>query len=145
MLKLTPPKFRRLRVYAFDPVYSRQVETSSFSEVLLEIPWESDPISNDDLLQPGPVGDYLEVVDYDPASQCFYEPVDLNHPWLVAQDGYAPSESNPQFHQQMVYAVAMRTTVRPRKQFCSVILRRLPTRERRRAAPGWCSPACLTM
>ena len=45
---------------------------------MLEIPWESDPISNEDLLQPGPVGDYLEVVDYDPASECFYEPVDLN-------------------------------------------------------------------
>ena len=28
---------------------------------------------------------------------------------LLAQDGLPPSESNPQFHQQMVYAVAMRT------------------------------------
>src|SRR6185437_2104457 len=28
---------------------------------------------------------------------------------LLAQDGLAPSEGNPQFHQQMVYAVAMRT------------------------------------
>ena len=31
--------------------------------------------------------------------------------YLLAQDGLAPSESNPQFHQQMVYAVAM-TTIR---------------------------------
>ena len=31
--------------------------------------------------------------------------------YLLAQDGLAPSESDPQFHQQMVYAVAM-TTIR---------------------------------
>ena len=49
------------------------------------------------------------MVDRDPASGCFYEPVDLNDPYLLAQDGLPPSESNPQFHQQMVYAVAMRT------------------------------------
>ena len=33
--------------------------------------------------------------------------MDLNHPYLLAQDGLRPSEGNPQFHQQMVYAVAM--------------------------------------
>src|SRR5208337_2384539 len=38
-----------------------------------------------------------------------YEPVNLNHPYLIAQDGLSPSEGNPQFHQQMVYAVAMTT------------------------------------
>ena len=36
-------------------------------------------------------------------------PVDLDDPRLLAQDGWAPSEGNPQFHQQMVYAVAMKT------------------------------------
>ena len=30
----------------------------------------------------------------------------------LATNGYAPSEANPQFHQQMVYAVAMRTITR---------------------------------
>ena len=54
--------------------------------------------------------DYLEVVDFDPASQAFYAPVNLNDPRLLAQDGLPPSEGNPQFHQQMVYAVA-RTTI----------------------------------
>jgi hypothetical protein len=48
-------------------------------------------------------------VDYDPATNCFYAPVDLNDPYLLATDGLAPSEGNPQFHQQMVYAVAMKT------------------------------------
>jgi hypothetical protein len=55
------------------------------------------------------VGEYLEVVDADPPSGCVYDPVDLNNPYLLAQDGLRPSEGNPQFHQQMVYAVAMRT------------------------------------
>ena len=49
------------------------------------------------------------MIDHDPASGCFYAPVDLNDPHLLATDGLAPSEGNPKFHQQMVYAVAMRT------------------------------------
>jgi len=56
-----------------------------------------------------PIGEYLEVVDFDPSSNCFYEPVDLHHSFLLAEDGLSPSQSIPQFHQQMVYAVAMRT------------------------------------
>src|SRR5262249_47763420 len=56
-----------------------------------------------------PVGEYVEVIDHDPASRCFYEPVDLNEGFILAEDGLMPSESNPQFHQQMVYAVTMRT------------------------------------
>ena len=59
----------------------------------------------------GPIGEYIEVIDVDPASNRAYLPVDLNDPFLLAQDGLTPSESNPQFHQQMVYAVAM-TTIR---------------------------------
>ena len=62
-------------------------------------------------LKPGPIGEYLEVVDIDPASNKIYDPVDLNDPKLLAQDGWPPSEGNPQFHQQMVYAVAMTTIV----------------------------------
>ena len=57
----------------------------------------------------GPVGEYIEVIDYDPTVERFYQPVDLNDPYLLAQDGLEPSESNPQFHQQMVYAVIMTT------------------------------------
>jgi hypothetical protein len=56
-----------------------------------------------------PVGQYLEIVDYDPASKCFYEPINLNDRLVLAQDGLRPSESDPRFHQQMVYAVAMTT------------------------------------
>lgn len=97
-----PPPFRRLRGYAFDPSLSLRLETASINHTVFEAPWE-------DKLEPGPIGEYLEVVDYDPASACWYEPVDLNELEIVAQDGLAPSEGNPQFHQQMVYAAAMNT------------------------------------
>src|SRR5262249_31569542 len=64
-------------------------------------PWED--------LKPGPVGEYLEVIDFDPASDCYYEPINLDDSPLLAQDGLAPSEGTPQFHQQMAYAVASLT------------------------------------
>ncbi len=109
---LTPAN-RRLRAYAFDPSLARSLETAVINEITLhvlwEIPAEEDPKSGyrQERLYPGPVGEYLEIVDYDPASGCFYEPVDLNDQRLLAQDGLAPSEGDPKFHQQMVYAVAM--------------------------------------
>src|ERR1700693_5655958 len=105
------PPFRRLRAYAFDPSLSIELENAVINVVTMQVRWEFDPVTQKDILQPGPVGEYLEVVDFDPASDCFYAPVDLNQPYLLAQDGLAPSEGNPQFHQQMVYAVAM-TTIR---------------------------------
>lgn len=97
-----PPVFRHLRGYAFDPSLSLQLDTALVNEAVFKIRWEKN-------LQPGPVGEYLEIVDYDPASKSFYAPVDLNNPHILAQNGLAPSEGNPQFHQQMVYAVAMTT------------------------------------
>lgn len=97
-----PPPRRRLRGYAIDPSLATRLDTAPISQVHYSVRWEPG-------LQPGPVGEYLEVVDVDPASQCFYAPVDLNHPHVLAQDGLPPSEGNPQFHQQMAYAVAMTT------------------------------------
>lgn len=96
------PNVRRLRGYSFDPSLSVQLDTAVVNEAVFKVRWEPD-------LKVGPVGEYLEVVDYDPASKSFYDPVDLNNSYILAQDGLAPSESNPQFHQQMVYAVAMTT------------------------------------
>jgi hypothetical protein len=103
--RIQPPKrrppFRDLRVYAFDPSLSWQIETLGINQMTLRVPWED--------LRPGPVGEYLEVVDVDPASGFFYPPVDLDDRFVLAQDGLDPSESDPHFHQQMVYAVAMIT------------------------------------
>jgi hypothetical protein len=96
------PPYRSLRVYTFDPSARVRLETVLINETVLQILWEDD-------LQPGPSGEYIEVVDYDPASDCFYEPVDLNDRRVLATHGLTPSEGNPQFHQQMVYAVAMAT------------------------------------
>jgi hypothetical protein len=49
------------------------------------------------------------VIDHDPASGCFYAPLDLNRPEMLAANGLRPAHGQPQFHQQMVYAVGMRT------------------------------------
>lgn len=100
------PAKRRLKIYAFDPQASVELATAVINDAVVELPWETrweTPIA------PGPVNDYLEVVDFDPASGVFYAPVDLDHPLLLAQNGLPPSEGRPQFHQQMVFAVAMRT------------------------------------
>jgi hypothetical protein len=97
------PPFRWLRGYAFDPSLSTALDTAGINQTTFAVPWEP--------LAPGPVGEYVEVLDYDPVSGLFYDPVDLEHPHVLAQDGLAPSESSPQAHQQMVYAVVM-TTVR---------------------------------
>lgn len=106
----TPPAERKLRIFASDPSFASVHETAHLSEVTVSVPWEG-ALRGQAALQPGPVGEYLEIVDVDPPSGCAYPPVDLNDPYLLATDGHAPSESNPQFHQQMVYAVAM-TTIR---------------------------------
>lgn len=100
------PAMRRLWIYAFDPHASVELETAVINDAVIQLPWES---RWEGRLEPGPTNDYLEVIDHDPASGVFYEPVNLDDPVLLAQDGLRPSEGRPQFHQQMVFAVAMRT------------------------------------
>ena len=100
------PPVRRIRVYAFDPQASTRLDSAAINVATIKLPWEQ---SWEEELSPGPVNDYLEVVDVDPVSGQFYEPVDLNDPHLLAQDGLAPSEGDPRFHQQMVFAVTMKT------------------------------------
>ncbi|HWW77915.1 MAG TPA: S8 family serine peptidase, partial [Pyrinomonadaceae bacterium] len=99
---LSEPVTRRLRVFAYDPLLGTKLDTVGLNETTLEVRWEKD-------LAPGPVGEYLEVVDVDPATGACYAPVDLNHPLPLSQAGLSPSEASPRFHQQMVYAVAMKT------------------------------------
>jgi hypothetical protein len=97
---LSDPPYRRLRVYAVDPSLSTRFQTAGINEVVLNIRWEP--------LKKGPCGEYLAVQDRDDAGKT-YDPVNLDDRRMLAQDGWAPSEGNPQFHQQMVYAVAMKT------------------------------------
>ena len=103
-----PPPQRRLRIYALDPSVAKRLDSVSVYQATLSVPWDDEPATDRPLL-PGPIGEYLEVVDVDPASDRVYDPVDLNDKVLLAQDGLPPSEGNPKFHQQMVYAVAMTT------------------------------------
>lgn len=95
------PVNRQLRVFAFDPLAGTKLETLGINETIIPVRWEK--------LEPGPVGDYLEVVDVDPSTGVAYAPIDLDQPVSLSQSGLRPSEANPQFHQQMVYAVAMKT------------------------------------
>lgn len=99
--KELPLPDRRLRIYALNPSIGKSRAYGAVNETVISLPWEE--------LGRGPIGEYLEVIDVDHASNRIYDPVDLNTPKLLAQDGWAPSEGNPEFHQQMVYAVAMKT------------------------------------
>lgn len=106
------PVYRKLRGYAFDPSLSVKLDTAAINDVVYRIRWEE--LLQDDGKTPsvGPVGEYVEVIDFDPTigpSGALYVPVDLNNPYILANDGLTPSESNPQFHQQFVYAVSMLT------------------------------------
>ena len=117
-----PPAHRRLQVFSLDPSIDSQLDNAQISRAVLKIPWEE--------LCPGPVGEYVEVVDVDPASGYAYTPVDLDS--CLATDGLSPSIGNPHFHQQMVYAVAMLTI----RNFERVIGRDVLWSERRRLADG---------
>jgi hypothetical protein len=85
------PVYRPLQVYTLDPA-TRALEGAT---AVLQVPYEP--------LQPGPKGYIFEVEpgDGDKASAA----VDLEDPRLLINQGLHPSPSNPQFHQQMVYAV----------------------------------------
>ncbi len=102
------PAQRRLRVFALDPSLGASLDTVAIGLATVNIPYETGE-DGKSILRPGPVGEYLEVVDVDPASDRAYDPVDLDHPHLLISDGLEPSEGNPRFHQQMVYAIGMKT------------------------------------
>jgi hypothetical protein len=91
-----PPQ-RSLQVYAFDPSRGARLE----NHLTIRITNET--------LRKGPVGRKIAVIDYDASNKCYYEGVVLDAAAILGQNGLAPSESNPQFHQQMVYAVVMDT------------------------------------
>jgi hypothetical protein len=93
------PDKRRLRIYATDPMTGRRAPY----RITIEIPNEID-------LERGPRGQLVEVYDYDAWNERFYASVDLNERPLLMEAGLPQSESDPRFHQQMVYAVAMKVT-----------------------------------
>lgn len=90
------PTRRPLKIYAFDPMLGRTPN----NRITIDI--ENEPLGV------GPQGARVEVIDYDSPNQRYYEPVDLNDPSILMQGGLDPAEADPRFHQQMVYAVAMK-------------------------------------
>jgi subtilisin family serine protease len=112
------PSFRKLRAYALDPSFSQQLSTAHINEVTLKVRWEKLTLEKvpggarrGSPSMRGPAGEYLVIDDVDAAlpKPTRYEPVDLGSAAMLAQDGWPPSEGNPQFHQQMTYAVVMQT------------------------------------
>ena len=66
----------------------------------LDVPFEYD-------LRPGPIGELVQVIDYDAVRDTWYSPIDLNDPAALVSSGVRPSVDDPRSHQQVVYAVAM--------------------------------------
>src|SRR5882724_8698397 len=100
---LDNPATRPLKVFAFDPSHGRLLG----NQMSMAIRYEE--------LDPGPVvadpmaRDGIAVVDYDATNRVYYEPVNLDDPRILIRGGLDPRESDPKFHQQMVYAVATDT------------------------------------
>lgn len=93
------PSYRKLRGYAFDPSFSSTISRRQSNQVTYKVRWEA--------TTPGPCGEYIEIIDYDPTKECFYEAINLEQNYVLADYGLDPSEGDPRFHQQQVYAVAM--------------------------------------
>lgn len=92
-----PPARRPLKIFAFDPSLRRSAGNLAIVEV-----------ANEPELNRGPEGRLVRVVDYDAAKDAWYPPVNLDQPDILMQRGLDPSDSDPRFHQQMVYAVVMK-------------------------------------
>jgi hypothetical protein len=92
----TEPLYRPLRIFAIDPAASRL----DGAVATIDVPYEP--------LAPGPSGALFEVDDIDRSRGRRYARVDLDDPYLLMSDGRTPAAADPQFHQQMVYAVASR-------------------------------------
>ena len=90
------PVHRSLRIFAFDPSETRLLGNVA----TVNVPYEP--------LEPGPCGRVLEVdgslLD---GSGTAAIPLDLELPAMMLSAGLEPTQSRPQFHMQMTYAVCM--------------------------------------
>jgi hypothetical protein len=101
-MDIDPPVTRPLKAYAFDPSAGRLLG----NEMSIAVRYQE--------LDAGPVvrdkaSDAIAVVDYDGANKTYYTPVDLDDKRILIRGGLDPSEADPRFHQQMVYAVITET------------------------------------
>ncbi len=97
------PATRPLKAYAFDPSRGRLLG-NQMSMAVRHQPLEKGPVVVEWYAR-----DAIAVVDYDASNDCYYEPVDLDDKQVLIRGGLDPTESDPRFHQQMVYAVVTET------------------------------------
>src|ERR1041385_7987463 len=76
------PKYRALRVYAFDPSRGRSLG----NYMTIRVKWES--------LGKGFKGDQLHVIDYDATNRRYYKEAKLNSVSALIEGGYEPSEAD---------------------------------------------------
>jgi len=88
------PLYRPLKIFTQDPALSRL----EGSEVLVHVPYEP--------VEPGPNGAVFTVDHGDGWHNLQYRRVNLDDPAVLIRNGRTPSPSDPQFHQQMMYAVS---------------------------------------
>lgn len=93
---IQPAVRRPLKIFAFDPSLRRSAGNLAVMEVVNE------------QVEPGPEGRLIRVVDYNGTKDEYYAAVDLDDADVLMQRGLDPSDSDPRFHQQMVYAVVMK-------------------------------------
>lgn len=91
------PVYRPLQIYTVDP--SRPRRDGQTAEI--NVPYEK--------LRKGPAGFRFKVVKSGSWPLKDYGPVDLDDDKLLISNGRAPAPTDPVFHHQMVYAVAMNT------------------------------------
>lgn len=90
----TDPDYRKLRVFAADPAKSRLEGNIVVANVAYEP------------LEVGPSGNLFEVRSEDADGKTVWQRADLEAHHIILRQGYEPSEADPCFHQQMVYAVS---------------------------------------
>lgn len=89
------PQYRRLRIFVADPAMSRL----EGNVVTAFVPYEP--------IEEGPAGRLFEVRSEDATAGTVWQRANLDEHSILLREGYEPSEADPRFHQQMVYAVAM--------------------------------------
>ena len=94
------PPSRRLHVFTSDPVAKRLEGRTAVATV----PYEPLAVQQIDGV-PCLCGSVFEIWMQDAEGRLLAAPL-LDEPHQLLQDGYLPSETNPRFHAQMVYAVA---------------------------------------
>ncbi len=90
------PVYRPLRIFSLDPAASRL----DGAIAVVNVPYEP--------LEKGPAGRLFRVLPED-ADGRRYRSVDLDSPANLIRNGRSPSVTDPEFHQQMAYAVCSLT------------------------------------